>query len=313
LKKFAAFLFVIAVLSAFATVAFADTSAEATFDYNWSSSGNDFRGDPYYYYEHNFYHMNANNTQVAEHYTGTFSPVTDLSTRTLSQAFTSSSTTYGDSASLSGKGQLIANSFSQRRTEDRSENAHSLNSLNFLSSLSSIPDATNASPNIVNLSGTYTSKFSHTETLPTTMWAGNTGLSIRHDIKLWGDYYDADGDGTDDTIHMWNGVIWGYYDHGVHTLIDPNADLSKSYTISESLDINPYSIGFSSFLDDDGNGNAWDGSFQVNQVGFFTNVIFASSVIENGPATVTPEPVSSTLFLIGGGLMALRRLKRKKS
>lgn len=294
----------LALILALPLIALADTSADATFVFSWSSSGNNNSGDPNYSYEHNFYHTPPSNIQIGENASGTASPYTDYSLQTGSRASTLGGITYGDSTHLFGTGTLTANSFSQRSEGYKSENAHSLTILNFISSLTFIPSGGN--PNIVTLSGTFTSQLSHVDTLPTTMWAGNSNLLIRHDVKFWGVYYDSDQDGTDDTMQMWNGVLWQAYDHGVNTLSDPNANPLANHLVSENIDINPDSAGFSPFLSDDG--EAWDDRFIITQITYFANVAFGSSATEAGPAV--PEPASMLLLGLGGGALALLRRKR---
>jgi len=295
-----------ALVVALPFAAFADSLAAASFDFNWDSTGNNNNGLSLFFNEHRFYHTLLNNTQISESYSGLTSPAIDDSNRTNSQDFTLGESAFGPT-NLSGTGSLIAYSYAERKSFDKGENANAAANLNFVSSFNFVPAGTNA--NVVNLAGTLTSEFVHVDTLPTTMWAANTSLLIRHDLKIWGEYYDSDGDGSADKMQVWNGVIWGVYDHSFNSLVTPVQDLNANIVVAESVDVNPFSSGFSAFksTDDD---LVWNSNFTPTQVSYFANVAFGTAAEEKGPGVVTPEPASMLMFGLGGGVLAFLRRKR---
>ena len=126
----------------------------------------------------------------------------------------------------------------------------------------------------------------------------STGFSVPEESQFaWIGGYQSDN--LAQPVGPWKWVTaepWGYTNWGG---IEPNGGTDNEYYAMYNIGTSFYGIASDLWADASNAPSRYD-----PVVGYF---------VEFNSPTVTPEPISASLFLLGGGLMALRRYRRKKA
>lgn len=130
---------------------------------------------------------------------------------------------------------------------------------------------------------------------------------------------DAEGSDTEKTIFNWDETPWLYVklpDSNLNVTVAFWESPNSSYYFTNSMGSNQeYWFSLDSGVDSSGNPVTWDDVKELGVWNINAGYFYAGGGSGEGTAsfTVTPEPVSSILFIAGGAVLAGRRyLKRKR-